>query len=277
MDTRPIGVFDSGIGGLTVVKELFDTLPHESIFYLGDTARVPYGTKSKETITRCALELADFLLRKNVKALVVACNTISATCLENIRAVSPVPVVDVILPTVWEAVAYAGQEGSIGVIGTRATIASRIYEKELAAMGIAHVMARSCPLFVPLAEEGLFCHEATKAVAQEYLGEFKRANIRTLVLGCTHYPLLRGIIQEAVGEQVRLVDSAKPAADELRNILRAKRLENNGINPIHRFFVTDAPERALQTAHLFFGNSFLSHFEQHLFFNGNGCTMAEMC
>lgn len=253
MNDRPIGVFDSGIGGITVVKEIIKTLPHEDIIYLGDTARVPYGTRGKETITRFAKELATFLLTKKVKALVIACNTISATCYEEIVTMSPVPVMGVIKPTVSYALKKTKRK-TIGVIGTRATITSRIYEKEIKNRGNSiRVITQACPMFVPLAEEGLLQHKATKAVAQDYLNPFKKTPIDTLILGCTHYPLLQKTIEEVVGKNITLVDSAKPTALALKNILSDHSLLQNKRKSKHQFYFTDDPDRAKMVASLFFG------------------------
>lgn len=253
MNSNPIGVFDSGIGGLTVVKEIIKELPKESIVYLGDTARVPYGTRGKEVIKKFALELADFLLAKKVKFLVVACNTISSVCLEEIKKASLVPVLGVIEPVVDEAL--KNKPGNIGVIGTVATISSKVYEKKIKSKNPkAKVLMKACSLFVPMAEEGLTNHPATKLIAKEYLKEFI-GKIDALILGCTHYPILKEIIEEVVGSKVTLIDSAKPTAKKLREILEEKRLLNNTKKNNHQFFVTDAPERVYKVAANFLGQT----------------------
>ena len=254
MKNNPIGIFDSGIGGLTVAKEVLERLPNESLIYLGDTARVPYGTRGKEVIEEFAIELARFLLKRRVKSLLVACNTISSTCLGAIESISPVPVIGVLKPAVNQA-AKTTKANRIGVIGTRATINSGVYEQEIKKLRPkAEVLTQACPLFVPLAEEGYTKHQAAKLIAKEYLSKFSESNIDTLILGCTHYPILRKIIQEAVGEGVTLIDSAKPTAEELAKLLERSNLSSDGTDTFQEFYVTDAPERVYQVADLFFGN-----------------------
>lgn len=261
MSSNPIGIFDSGIGGLTVAREIVRELPNESTIYLGDTARVPYGTRSKDVVTKFGLELVDFLLKKNVKALVVACNTISAVALSEIEKVSPIPVIGVVKPAVKKAVSVTKNKASllrgnkrIGVIGTQGTIQSRAYENEIKKMDPSiKVFSVGCPLFVPLAEEGLDNHEATRLVAEDYLDELIAADVDTLVLGCTHYPLLLETIAETMGPQVTLVDSALPTAEELKKILSEKGLISTNPNPVYEFYVTDAPERVFEVAGRFFG------------------------
>lgn len=253
MNNNPIGVFDSGIGGLTVVKEIIKVLPNESIIYLGDTARVPYGSRSKEVITKFAGELAQFLLKKKVKCLVVACNTISAICLDEIKKMSPVPVVDVVDPTIEYA---TGQTRSkiLGIIGTIGTINSQAYEKKIHKIDPKiKVISKACPLFVPIAEEGLVNHMATKIIAQDYLKDLKRKEVDVLILACTHYPLLIKTIQEVMGTGVILVDSAKPTAEKLKKILSEKNLTVKDNNPTYEFYVTDSPEKVIETAGRFFG------------------------
>lgn len=253
MNNLPIGVFDSGIGGLTVVKEIIKLLPNESIVYLGDTARVPYGTRSPEVVTKFALELTNFLLGKGVKCLVVACNTISAVALDKIGKVSPVPVLGVIMPVVRKAVNLT-KNGKIGIIGTLGTIKSKAYEKTIKKiMPEAAVLSSACPLFVPLAEEGLHQHKATRLVAKEYLNDLVKAGVDTIILGCTHYPLLKATIKKTVGDNVNLVDSGKPTALELKSILEKDDLLSNNLNPSLEFYVTDAPERVYKVASRFFG------------------------
>ncbi len=256
MKDRPIGVFDSGIGGLTVVKEIIRELPNEYLIYLGDTARVPYGTRGREVITKFALELAKFLLQEKPKALVVACNTISATCLSAIEAISPVPVIGVIDSTIREAI-KSTKTKSIGVIGTRATIASKIYEEKIRSIDPkVAVTSKACPLFVPLAEEGYSTHKASYQIATEYLSDMNKQNIDALILGCTHYPLLRPVIQKSVGRDILLIDSAKPTAHELKNLLEKKNLLRSKQEVTYKFFVTDAPDRTKQIAKIFYGNTF---------------------
>jgi glutamate racemase len=240
----PIGIFDSGLGGLTVLKEIRAQLPGENLIYLGDTARVPYGPKSPETVTRFALEAALFLLRQGVKVLVVACNTSSAMALEILRATLRVPVIGVIEPGIRAAVATA-KTGRIGVIGTLGTVSSEVYQKGIQEMlPGAEIHAVACPLFVPLVEEGWVDHPVTKMVAQEYLGPLRAAEVDTLVLGCTHYPVLKGVIGEAMGPGTRLVDSAEEVAAEAGRVLsEADLLSQDSTKPDIRFYATDVPER----------------------------------
>lgn len=259
---RPIGIFDSGIGGLTVTKEIIKQLPNESIIYLGDTARVPYGTRSKEVVTKFALELADFLLKRQVKCLVVACNTISSVALEEIEKVSPVPVIGVVKPAVKRAI-QSTKSKKIGVIGTAGTIQSKAYENEIRKIDPRiTVVSTGCPLFVPLAEEGLHKHKATKLVAEDYLKEIIASKVDTLILGCTHYPLLYETIAETVGPSVTLIDSAGPTTEELKKILEKKDLLAERSNPTYEFLVTDAPERVLKVAGRFFGEEINGNLKQ---------------
>lgn len=253
MRNNPIGIFDSGIGGLTVTKEIVRQLPNESLIYLGDTARVPYGTRSKEVITKFALELTNFLLKRHVKCLVVACNTISAVALNEIKKVSPVLVVDVISPAVKKAVKVTKNK-KIGIIGTQGTIHSKAYERKVKKLlSKAKVVSCACPLFVPMAEEGLISHKAAKLIAQDYLAPLIQTNIDTLILGCTHYPLLLDTIAKTMGEGVVLIDSAEPTGKELKNVLKKKSLLSDNKKPTYEFLVTDAPERVYQVAGRFFG------------------------
>lgn len=237
LKNNPIGVFDSGIGGLTVVKEIIRELPKESLIYLGDTARIPYGTRSPEIIRKFALELVNFLLKKEVKALVVACNTISANALAQIKKISPVPVIDVIGPTL------ASAKGKIGVIATTSTINSMAY-------GSKASLARACPLFVPLVEEGMVEGFAVETIARGYLLPFKKAQIDTLILGCTHYPLLRNVIAKTMGKNITLIESGQPTAKKLRQILTKNSLLTTNPKPKYEFYFTDQPKLNLKN---FFG------------------------
>jgi len=222
MGDRPIGVFDSGIGGLTVLKELLDHLPGESFIYYGDTARVPYGTKSGDTVRRFSRENTQFLLERNVKSIVVACNTASAEALPMLQREFSVPIVGVTEPGVRAAV-DASASGRIGIIGTAGTIRSGAYQAGITALrGDADVTAAPCPLFVPLAEEGWTEHPVTEMVAREYLREFRDRDIDTLVLGCTHYPLLKPVIGRVMGSLVRLVDSAVETAREMKRVIHSE-------------------------------------------------------
>ena len=239
---QPIGVFDSGIGGLTVVKALIHELPAESIIYFGDTARVPYGTKSKSTIVKFSLENIEFLLKYGVKCIVIACNTASSWALPTLRKYFKVPIVGVIRPGAVAAVRQTKTK-RVGVIGTSATIRSRAYEAAIHRLDpTIKVFSQDCPLFVPLVEEGWLTGPIATAVAQRYLGIIKEQDIDTMILGCTHYPLLSPTIREVVGESVALVDSAEQTAVEVRAVLTAAGAlaEPNG-HPRYRFFVTDEP------------------------------------
>ena len=254
MNMSPIGVFDSGIGGLTVVKEILRQLPNESIIYLGDTARVPYGTRSKEIVIQFAKDLVNFLLQKNVKALVVACNTISAQALDEVKRISTIPVIDVLNPAVKKAVSKTLNK-KIGVIGTQGTIGSRAYENSIKKIDASiEVVSVGCPLFVPLAEEGLHRHKATKSIAADYLDHIKESGVDTLILGCTHYPLLLETIAETVGPGAVLIDSAQPTAQELKKMLGEKDLLSDNAISTLEILVTDAPERVYQVASRFFGS-----------------------
>ena len=259
-----IGVFDSGIGGLTVFKALREVLPPgERLLYLGDTARVPYGTKSNETVVRYTLEGARFLERRGIKALVIACNTMSAVALEELQKTTQIPIVGVIGPGA-EAACRATDRQVIGVIGTAATIKSGAYARAIAShLPQARVIGRACPLFVPLAEEGWVYNEVARATAALYLEELKSEGIDTLVLGCTHYPLLEGVIGEAVGPGVVLVDSARATATVVRARLAEKRLLSEGPagGSEDHFFVTDSSERFREVGSRFLGRP-LERLEQ---------------
>jgi len=259
-----IGVFDSGIGGLTVFKALKEALPAgERLVYLGDTARVPYGTKSDETVTRYALEGARFLERRGIKALVIACNTMSAVALPALQSRLKVPVVGVIGPGA-EAACSATRRQVIGVVGTTATIKSGAYARAIAShLPQARVVGRACPLFVPLAEEGWVDNDVARATAALYLGDLKGEGIDTLVLGCTHYPLLAGVIGEAVGPLVILVDSARATATVVRARLVERRLLNDGPAAPggDHFYVTDSSERFREVGSRFLGGP-LERLEQ---------------
>jgi glutamate racemase len=250
----PIGVFDSGIGGLTVARAIYERLPHESTIYFGDTARVPYGPKSPETVRRYSLEILQWLLGQGVKAVVVACNTSTAHALDALRAASPVPVVGVIEPGARAAV-KASRGGAIGVIGTVGTIASNAYARAIHAIApTARVEQLACPLFVPLVEEGWFDRPATELVAAEYLEPLRRAGIDTLVLGCTHYPLLKPLLQRVMGPDVTLIDSAQETAAELARVLEAGHLAAPEPLPgVHRFAVSDDQARFRQVGARFIG------------------------
>jgi glutamate racemase len=257
--SRPIGVFDSGIGGLTVVRELFRQLPGESIVYFGDTARVPYGTKSDETVQTFALQDARFLVKQDVKLIVVACNTASSNSLDLLRKSISMPIEGVIQPGARAAVA-ATRSGRVGVIGTDSTIASRAYEQAIRALDPdISIFARSCPLFVPLAEEGWIDDPITAQVAERYLSHLRRCQVDVLVLGCTHYPLLKDIIARTMGPEVTLIDSATATAKEVGRILDREGLRHTaGAPPEHHFYVSDLPRRFGEVGERFLGGS-LAH------------------
>lgn len=240
---RPIGVFDSGIGGLTVARELFRLLPNESVIYFGDTARVPYGPKSPETVRRYSREAATFLESKNVKLIVIACNTATAHACEELSARLPIPVVGVVEPG-SRAAAKHSRTGRIGVIGTAGTIASGAYDYAVRRLvPDARVYAQPCPLFVPLIEEGWTAHPATKLIAKEYLEPLQEVDIDVLILGCTHYPLLTPVLREVM-PGVELVDSAHETALEVKRLLTDNDLARTlAAPPEHRFFASDSPMR----------------------------------
>jgi len=250
---KPIGVFDSGVGGLTVVKELIRQLPSEDIIYFGDTARVPYGIKSKETVIKFSIENILFLLKHEVKLICVACNTVSSSALPAIKNHFKVPIVGVIGPGVREAV-YATQNKRIGVIGTKGTIKSRAYETQIKQLNPEiKVIAQACPLFVPFVEEGWLSGEVVAKVARLYLKPFKDSNVDTVILGCTHYPLLKGVIKEVLGSKVILIDSAKQVAVEVKKILSQEGLLSKGHRGRHDFYVSDNPEWFKDLAKRFLG------------------------
>ncbi|MCH5273743.1 MAG: glutamate racemase [Lachnospiraceae bacterium] len=258
----PIGVFDSGVGGLTVVREIMEQLPGEAILYFGDTARVPYGNKSEETVVRYSSQIIKFLLSKGAKTIVIACNTASAVALEKMKKEFEVPIIGVVEPGA-KAAAKVTRNGRIGVIGTEATIRSGIYNEFLQKTNPhVTVYGKACPLFVPLAEEGWVEEdEITEQVARRYLAELSEQDIDTLVLGCTHYPLLRSVIQKVVGDKVQLVNPAVETARELKYLLEERRLLNEcekagetyavaggTLLPQHEFFVSDRAEKFKQFA-----------------------------
>ena len=259
MDNRPIGVFDSGLGGLTGVKELRKRLPHENIVYFGDTGRVPYGSRSPETILQYARQDIAFLLSQNVKCIMAACGTVSSTYPAAEAAQLPVPYLGVVDAAAREA-AFATRNRRIGIIGTAATIRSRSYETLLRKLvpGV-EITARPCPLFVPLVEAGYVDHSSpdkeqiTKLVIAQYLTEVRDAGVDTLILGCTHYPLLKAMIGEFMGRNVVLVDPAKTAAHHLERTLSERGLRADHPAGQAHFYVSDAPDSFAQTADLFLG------------------------
>lgn len=251
---RSIGVFDSGIGGLTVVHALTKQLPHENIVYFGDTARVPYGPKSPQVIREYAKDNTEFLLSKEVKMIVVACNTVSAVALDVVQKLANIPVVGVIMPGAKAAVATSKKK-RIGIIGTAGTIASNAYANAIRQLDESvHVFSRACPLFVPFVEEGWIDHKATEIIAREYLFPLSVEKIDTLVLGCTHYPLLKNVISAALKGTATLIDSGEATALEVEKVLDEHRMKNSsGENPNRQFFVSDIPAKFAEIGERFLG------------------------
>jgi glutamate racemase len=254
MSSKPIGVFDSGIGGLTVVHALTQRLPHENIVYFGDTARVPYGPKSPQVVREYAAQDVDFLLSKDIKMVVIACNTVSSVALDVVQKHAKMPVVGVILPGAAAAV-NATKKKRVGVIGTRATVNSNAYTHAIRQMNDeVKVFARECPLFVPLAEEGWVDHKVTELVAKEYLFPLKQEKIDTLILGCTHYPILKGAIAAAVDGSVTLIDSGEATAVEVERVLDANGLRNPSKQRANlQFYVSDIPAKFAEVGERFLG------------------------
>lgn len=257
---RPIGVFDSGVGGLTVAREIMRQLPNERIVYFGDTARVPYGSKSQETITKFSKQIVRFLQTQGVKAIVVACNSVSACALDELEKDVDIPVVDVVRPGAKTAIG-ATKNGRIGVIATEATVGSGIYSRYIKEKDPdATVLSKACPLLVPLVEEGLWEDPVTDEIAGRYLAELIDVGIDTLILGCTHYPIIRSAIGRIMGDGVTLVNPAYETARELKQLLQEKGLES-GHRPklgtgteLYRFFVSDAADKFQR-----FANSILTY------------------
>jgi glutamate racemase len=261
---RSIGVFDSGIGGLTVVKALMKKFPTESITYFGDTARVPYGSKSMEVVQEFAVQNTEFLLERGVKTVIVACNTASAIALDVLKEKFSVPILGMILPGAHKAEKLS-KNRKIGVIGTIATIASQSYSKVLFDIDpTLEISSKACPLFVPLAEEGWVDHQATYIIAEEYLAELRNQHIDTLILGCTHYPVLKKTIQRVIGKNVALVDSGEAAALEVEEMLEAHSLLNDsGTEPRYDFFVSDVPQKFKMLGEIFLGKKGLTVTKVH--------------
>ena len=258
MNPGPIGIFDSGVGGLTVAHAIFERLPADSTLYFGDTARVPYGPKSAETVRRYSVEIAHWMLGQGVKAIVVACNTSTAHALDTLRELSPVPVLGVIEPGARAAIRLAGGR-PIGVIGTAGTIASGAYERALRRLDPAcEVVAAACPLLVPLVEEGWFDHPAARLIAEEYLRPLQARGVGSLVLGCTHYPLLKPLLAGIMGPGVALIDSGEETAATLERVLADQELlaARGGAPPLHRFAVSDDAARFATVGARFLGERF---------------------
>lgn len=248
----PIGVFDSGVGGLTVVREIMRQIPNESICYFGDTARVPYGSKSKETVTRFSRQIVRFLRKHQVKTIVIACNTASAYALDELEKEIDIPIIGVVRPGAKVA-AEVTKNGKIGVIATEATIGSQIYTQYIKEINSdVTIYGKACPLFVPLVEEGLWQDPVTDEIAKRYLSELIDIGIDTLIMGCTHYPLIRSTIGRVIGEDVTLVNPAYETALELKSMLKERGLLNQeapglGSNQ-YQFYVSDAAGKFKQFA-----------------------------
>jgi glutamate racemase len=253
-NSRPIGVFDSGIGGLTVVRALTHHLPHENIIYFGDTARVPYGPKSSQVVREYAAQDTDVLLQHNVKMIVIACNTVSAVALDVVQKRAKVPVTGVIIPGA-EAAAKATVQKRIGVIGTVGTVSSNAYTNAIRQIDPAiQVFGQACPLFVPLAEEGWTSHKATELIAKEYLFPLTLEKMDTLILGCTHYPLLKGVIGEVLHNAVTLIDSGEATAAAVGSLLDEQDLRNTStLKPNLQFYVSDVPHKFTEVGERFLG------------------------
>ncbi len=244
MDNRPIGIFDSGVGGLTVMREVMEQLPYENLIYFGDTARIPYGSRSVQTIKKYAYQCASFLKSKDVKTIVIACNTASSIALEHLQKNFDLPVIGVIEPGAKSAAA-ATKNSRIGVIGTMAAINSGAYQAKI--MEYRHnseVIGIPCPLFVPIIEEGWEYSTVAELTAEKYLAELVEHDVDTLVLGCTHYPILRYTIKKVIGPGVKLVNPAFETARNLKKVLADQNLLNENFNlPQYEYYVSDAPER----------------------------------
>jgi glutamate racemase len=264
-DAAPIGVFDSGLGGLTVASEMMRQLPDEGVIYFGDTARVPYGPKAPSTVRRYAREIASFLERQGVKAIVIACNTATAHALSVLRTELQVPVIGVIEPGARAAVA-ASRGGNIGVIGTAGTIRSGAYDRAIRELAAdVRITAQACPLFVPLVEEGWVDKDATRLIAREYLRPLIDARVDTMVLGCTHYPLLKPLLADVLGGDVRLIDSGAETAAETRRILAARGIQAPPTRePLRRFLASDDSSQFLRLGQRFLGHT-LDAIELHTF------------
>ena len=255
MENKAIGVFDSGLGGLTVAKEIMKLLPNEKIVYFGDTARVPYGSKSEKVVVKYSKEITNFLLTKNIKMLVIACNTATAMALDEIQKCVEIPVIGVIKPGSRRACKTTVNK-RIGIIGTKGTVESGTYPKEIKNIDSScEVFQKSCPLFVPLIEEGMLEDSVTMDIAQRYLRDFDNTGIDTLVLGCTHYPLIKETLKKIVKEKVILIDSAEETAIEVRAILYNKRILRHEKGEESEFYVSDSPARFVEVGKLFLGES----------------------
>ena len=253
MSARPLGIFDSGLGGLSVVRALWESLPDEETVYFGDTGRFPYGTRSPEVIRRFAGQCAAFLLEMHCKAIVVACNTASAHALAHLRQQLDVPVVGVVEPGVEAAVEVA-KDGNIGLLATSGTVASGAYERELKRVRPdLSLISVAAPLFVTLVEEGWTHSEATELIAREYVKEFPPGAVRAGILGCTHFPLLRPVLSKVLGGETKLIDGAAATAVAIKRVLTERGMLRRGSAPRHRFFVSDSPEKFQALGPVFLG------------------------
>jgi glutamate racemase len=254
LDERPIGIFDSGLGGLTVMREMMARLPFENMVYFGDTARIPYGTRSPEIVTKYSMQCVRFLITQNVKMVVIACNTASSASLETLRKSFDIPVMGVVEPGAAMAVSTTVNK-RVGIIGTEATIRSKAYNNAIAALDKdIKVFEAPCPLFVPLAEQGWCDNEIAYLTAVEYLYKLRDEFVDTLVLGCTHYPLLTNVIGKVMGKEVTLVNPAVGAALRVEHMLNEKGMNNNGVKePSYRFFVSDFGQRFRQIGSICLG------------------------
>lgn len=244
MDNRPIGIFDSGLGGLTVLKEIVEMMPKESIVYFGDSGRTPYGTKSRETVTKYTFQNVRFLLSQDIKMLVIACNTASAYSYEAVKNNFDIPIVEVVEPGAI-TVARETRNKKVGVIGTPATINSRAYEKAIKKIDSSiEIISKACPLFVQLVEEGWWENDIAYRIAEEYLSSLKDKGIDTLILGCTHYPLLQNTISKVMGKDVKLVSSAREAAKAVLKVVKENDMERDKrLNPVYRYYTSDSVEK----------------------------------
>lgn len=248
-DLQPLGIFDSGLGGLTVVRQIQQVFPRLPIIYYGDTARVPYGTKSPKTVTHFSRQIIDFLIAQNVQAIVVACNTASAAAVPVLKDEYDIPIYGVVEPGA-EAAYAASKSGRIGVIGTNSTIRTNVYTKAIQSRDHSlKVFGRACPLFVPLVEEGWEEHDVTRQIAREYLDPVIENEIDTLILGCTHYPMLTKTLKEILPDGINIIDSGVAAANELDGKIQV----SSEVAPEHKYFVSDTPERFAELAARFLG------------------------
>ena len=258
-DLQPLGIFDSGLGGLTVVRQIQKVFPRLPIIYYGDTARVPYGTKSPKTVTHFSRQIIDFLIAQNVQAIVVACNTASAAAVPVLKDEYDIPIYGVVEPGA-EAAFAASKSGRIGVIGTNSTIRTNVYTKAIQSRDNSlSVFGKACPLFVPLVEEGWEEHDVTKQIAREYLNPVLENEIDTLILGCTHYPMLTKTLKEILPAGINIIDSGVAAANELEGKIQV----SSDAAPEHKYFVSDTPERFAELAARFLGKPMqqIYHFD----------------